>query len=102
MPNRRQIILASVAILTVLTVAACVATSPTVTPTLKNTPLPTATATLENTPAPTSALPSTPVSEGNIDVGGYKLLYQCFGQGTPTVIIEAGGGDRPIDRKSVV
>jgi pimeloyl-ACP methyl ester carboxylesterase len=34
--------------------------------------------------------------EGAIDVGGYKLLYQCFGQGSPAVIVEAGGGDRPV------
>lgn len=96
MSNCRQIILASVAILTALADVACGATSPTVTPTLENTPLPTVTATLENTPVPTTSLPSTPTSEGSVDVGGYKLLYQCFGQGAPTVVIEAGGGDRPI------
>jgi pimeloyl-ACP methyl ester carboxylesterase len=32
---------------------------------------------------------------GKIDVGGYQLAYKCFGQGTPTVIIEAGAGDAP-------
>lgn len=33
--------------------------------------------------------------EGAVDPGGYKLRYQCFGDGTPTVIVEAGGGDKP-------
>jgi len=33
---------------------------------------------------------------GNIDVGGYKLLYECYGEGSPTVIVEAGGGDKPV------
>jgi len=28
---------------------------------------------------------------GKVDVGGYELYYQCMGQGTPTVILEAGG-----------
>jgi pimeloyl-ACP methyl ester carboxylesterase len=27
-----------------------------------------------------------------VDVGGYKLYYQCSGQGSPTVILEAGMG----------
>ena len=30
-----------------------------------------------------------------IDVGGYQLAYQCFGEGTPTVIVEAGLGEGP-------
>jgi len=29
-------------------------------------------------------------------MGGYKLVYRCFGQGSPTVIVEAGGGDKPV------
>lgn len=45
---------------------------------------------------PTRAPTSTPTASGSVDVGGYKLVYRCYGQGTPTVIIEAGGGDRPI------
>jgi len=27
-----------------------------------------------------------------VDVGGYELFYQCSGQGSPTVILEAGAG----------
>jgi pimeloyl-ACP methyl ester carboxylesterase len=27
-----------------------------------------------------------------VDVGGYELYYECSGQGTPTVILEAGSG----------
>jgi|GEM_PF-3864462 len=77
MPNLRQIILVSFVILIALTTVACGAIPPAVTPTPENTPL-----------------PSTPTTEGAIDVGGYKLIYQCFGQGSPTVIVEAGGGDR--------
>ncbi len=73
MSNRRLIILISLAILIALTAIACGPTSPTVTP--------------------TAALPT---SEGSIDVGGYKLNYQCFGQGSPTVIVEAGSGDKPV------
>jgi len=57
---------------------------------MENTPLPTTTPTSENTPPP-----STPTTEGSIDVGGYKLRYQCFGKGIPTIIVEAGGGDKP-------
>jgi pimeloyl-ACP methyl ester carboxylesterase len=30
-----------------------------------------------------------------IDVGGYQLAYQCAGQGSPTVIVEAGMDDAP-------
>lgn len=100
MSNLRQIILARVAILISLTAVACGATSP-VTPTIRNVPssaptatntsLPTMTPSVENTP-----LPPTPATEGAIDVGGYKLIYQCFGEGTPAVIVVAGGGDRPV------
>lgn len=28
--------------------------------------------------------------EGRIDIGGYELYYQCIGDGSPTVILEAG------------
>lgn len=76
MPNPRHFILISFVTLIALTVVACGA----IPPTAENTPLP----------------PSTPTAEGAIDVGGYKLIYQCFGQGSPTVIVEAGGGDRPV------
>ena len=44
-------------------------------------------------PAPTSQQPTpTPIPSGMVDVGGYKLFYQCSGQGSPTVILEAGLG----------
>ncbi len=40
------------------------------------------------TPSPT------PVpSEGLVDVGGYKLYYSCSGQGSPTVLMDAGLGE---------
>lgn len=100
MANLKQKILVSFTILIGLTAVACGATLPTTTPTLENTPLLTVTPTPGNTPLPTGtptrAPTSTPTASGNIDVGGYKLAYRCYGQGTPTVIIEAGGGDRPI------
>ncbi len=78
MSNLRRIIQISLAILIALIAVACGATSPTVTPTLENTPLPPA-----NSPS-------------KVDVGGYKLAYQCFGQGTPTVIVETEVNDDPI------
>jgi len=28
----------------------------------------------------------------SVDIGGRSLRYQCFGEGTPTVLIEPGGG----------
>ena len=44
--------------------------------------------------APVSQLPTaTPIPSGMVDVGGYELFYQCSGQGSPTVILEAGLGD---------
>lgn len=30
---------------------------------------------------------------GMVDVGGYALYYRCIGEGSPTVILEAGGPD---------
>ena len=33
--------------------------------------------------------------EGDIDVGGHTLSYKCYGKGSPAVIVEAGGGDKP-------
>lgn len=91
MSKLRHILLVSFIILIALTAAGCGAqASPTVTPTIENTPWPTVTPTPENTPPP-----STPTTGGSVDVGGYKLRYQCFGKGTPTIIVEAGGGDKP-------
>jgi pimeloyl-ACP methyl ester carboxylesterase len=77
MSNLGRIILISLAMLIALNAVACGATSPTLTPTLENTPLPP-----EN-------------SSGSVDVGGYTLAYQCFGQGTPTVIVETAVNDAP-------
>jgi pimeloyl-ACP methyl ester carboxylesterase len=34
-------------------------------------------------------------STGSVDVGGYALAYQCFGEGEPAVIVEAGLGEAP-------
>lgn len=42
------------------------------------------------TPTPMPAGLSGAVS-GRVDVGGYELHYKCIGQGSPTVILEAGG-----------
>jgi hypothetical protein len=36
-------------------------------------------------PAPTST--PNPMLTGMVDVGGYRLFYQCSGQGSPTVIL---------------
>ena len=90
MSNPRHILLVSFIILIALTTAGCGAASPPVTPAMESTPLPTVTPAPENTP-----LPSTPTTGGSIDVGGYNLRYQCFGKGTPAIIVEAGGGDKP-------
>jgi pimeloyl-ACP methyl ester carboxylesterase len=36
---------------------------------------------------------STSLPSGKVDVGGYELYYECSGQGSPTVILESGGGN---------
>lgn len=33
--------------------------------------------------------------DGAVDVGGGQLSYQCWGEGTPTVIVEAAAEDKP-------
>jgi len=44
--------------------------------------------------AAASAAPSPKVVSGKVDVGGHSLYYACFGEGSPTVILEHGlGGD---------
>ena len=44
-------------------------------------------------PLSTSQPPTpTPMPSGKVDVGGHALYYECSGQGSPTVILEAGGG----------
>jgi pimeloyl-ACP methyl ester carboxylesterase len=103
MSKFKQMILVSSAILIALNTVACGAISPAATPTLENTPLPTVTPTLENTPLPTvtpTLLPYIPTMKGAVEIagdhGGYKLIYQCFGEGTPTVIVEAAAGDTPV------
>jgi pimeloyl-ACP methyl ester carboxylesterase len=52
-------------------------------------------------PTPT-IIPPTPVTviDKKIDIGGYGLWIQCFGQGTPAVIVEAGMGDPAINTNS--
>jgi len=97
MSNVRQIILIGVAILNTLTVTACGAISPAATPTpfLTATPTPSATATPTPEFEQRPELPP-PAMEGDIDVGGKHILsYQCFGDGNPTVIVEAAADDRP-------
>jgi len=98
MSNRKQvIILIQLTMLIAFTVVAC----GTATSTIKSTSTPTVTPTPEDTPTPTAtSLPATPVMQGNIDVGKYKLLYQCFGEGSPAVIVEAALGDRPVSSKT--
>jgi pimeloyl-ACP methyl ester carboxylesterase len=77
----------------VLTAAACGASAPAATPAPGNTPPPAAAPTLELQQRP--SLPA-PAMAGAVDVGGgNKLVYQCYGEGTPTVVVEAGGGDKP-------
>lgn len=90
MSKLKLILLINSTLLTVLIVTACDVTSPTATPTPEITPLPTGTPTLSISPTPV-----TPTLQDQMDMGGYKLAYQCFGQGSPTVIVEAGGGDKP-------
>lgn len=94
MSNFRQMILVCLVILTAMIIAACGTTSPavTATPTLENTPLPTMTPTPELPQRP--HLPA-PAMEGAVDVGGYKLRYQCYGEGTPTIVVEAAAWDPP-------
>ena len=89
MSNLKQILLKSISIIIALTAAACAATPPAATPTPEK---PTATATLEVEQRP--PLPA-PALQGIIDVGGHVLSYQCFGAGSPAVIVEAGAGDQP-------
>jgi len=46
------------------------------------------------TPIPVSAGPTRPtITNGLVDVGGRRLMVHCTGQGSPTVILEAGNGD---------
>jgi pimeloyl-ACP methyl ester carboxylesterase len=43
------------------------------------------------TPKPSPPSPQEPrAATGTVDVGGYDLFYTCRGEGTPTVVLEAG------------
>ena len=117
MTSVRQTILISSAILLLLTGPACGAAAPATRPAPESTPSPTAMSTSENTPLPSmtptpvntplpTATPAydeeqmptlpTPAMEGVIDVGGKHMLsYQCYGEGTPTEIVEAAAEDKP-------
>jgi pimeloyl-ACP methyl ester carboxylesterase len=42
-------------------------------------------------PAPEPASPTaSAVAAGRVDVGGYELAYECRGEGSPTIVAEAG------------
>jgi len=82
--NLRRIVHEGILLLILLIMAACGTISPS------------NIQTVENTSKPSTLLPYTPAIEGAINMGGYALSYQCFGEGTPIVIVEAGGGDQPI------
>ncbi len=46
----------------------------------------------KTTPQPTAVpVGLSDMITGKVDVGGYELFYKCRGQGSPTVILEAGG-----------
>ncbi|MBK9924727.1 MAG: alpha/beta hydrolase [Anaerolineales bacterium] len=95
MPNFKQITFVSLVMLTALMAVACTTISQPTTPTPENTPSPTVAPTLENTPLPQVLSTTPPTMKGHIDVNGYKLAYQCFGEGSPTVIVEAALFDQP-------
>lgn len=40
--------------------------------------------------APSTSPASAPLTFDKIDVGGYRLAYECLGEGEPTIIAEAG------------
>ena len=41
-----------------------------------------------------TAAPATPRPSGNrVDIGGRALFISCTGKGSPTVVLEAGGGN---------
>ncbi len=47
---------------------------------------------IKTSPSPMPSPIVTPMPSGMVDVGGYELYYECSGQGSPTVILENGGG----------
>src|SRR4029077_1892254 len=40
-----------------------------------------------------SALERAPGSSGFVTVDGHRMYYECPGSGSPTVVLDAGGGD---------
>jgi len=68
------------------------------------------------TPEPTATVPPTrtdtleynrtfgltPSFEGRVDVGGALLYLICFGEGTPTVVLDAGAGMTPDTWRDVI
>jgi pimeloyl-ACP methyl ester carboxylesterase len=99
MSNFKPIALIVLILLIPLMVAACGANSPAATPTLENSPVPTVTLTATPEVPQRPDLP-VPTLSGTVDMGGYKERYACYGEGTPTVVVEAGAGDQPIISKS--
>ena len=57
---------------------------------------------LSSVPAhPQANAKTAPASLGAlVDVGGHRLHLHCTGQGSPTVVLEAGAGDFSFDRPS--
>jgi len=68
--------------------------------------IPKPTATVEskprNTLAHNVAFGLTPVFDRQVDVAGVHLYLVCFGEGTPTVVLDAGAGMTPDTWKDVV
>lgn len=103
MSNPRLVILLGIAILINWVPIACGSGSPLVlptkTPTSENTPLPSATPRQE-----VIQIPQLPVPDmaGLVEVSGYslKLRYECYGEGTPTILVVAAAFDKPTTTKS--
>ncbi len=92
MPALKRIAPAIFAFLFLLAAVACSPAAPSATSTAWP-PAPTETPAFEEPQMP--PLPA-PAVQGILAVGaGPVLSYQCFGEGTPTVIVEAGAGDKP-------
>jgi pimeloyl-ACP methyl ester carboxylesterase len=99
MPNFKPIVLLVLSLLISVSAVACGVNSPAATPTLENSPVPTVTLTATPEVPQRPDLPA-PTLSGAVDMGGYREGYACYGEGTPTVVVEAGAGDRPIISKS--
>lgn len=92
MPALKRIAPAILAFLFLSAAAACSPAAPSPTPTARP-PAPTETPAFEEPQMP--PLPA-PAMQGDLKIGpGPVLSYKCFGEGTPTVIVEAGAGDKP-------